>query len=328
MVGRTMKGRTRALALVLLFVSSTTLAGCTGGATEGSSPDTTTEAQKLLPEWEVGDQWLYTFITPQFGEDSARLVVAEIDESEGLYQLGISSEREAQRHAVINHNPFLGRVTIDGLSVYENGEPQSVFSFPWTVGDTWSFTLLGQEWTATTDSITNGNARVTAVSAEGHELRYTFSGSKGFMESFVWIDADDVRQLRMDLNVARSGYSGDVYFYRARDLLDSLYEENDQEIYDTFVDEGHPNDGDWDTLVWYLDVEIASTGGSSGSLSMKDHAGASPLTRAWGSGATEKGAIGTIPSNTGEYSLTVTVRGPDSFVHLRVAGAQVFQYSL
>lgn len=328
MVGHTMKGWTRALTLVLLFVCSTTLAGCTSGTLEGTSQDTTTEEQKLLPEWEVGDQWLYTFITPQFGEDSARLVVAEIDESEGLYQLGISSEREAQRHAVINHNPFLGRVTIDGLSVYENGEPQSVFSFPWTIGDTWSFTLLGQEWTATTDSITNGNARVTAVSAEGHELRYTFSGSKGFMESFVWIDADDVRQLRMDLNVARSGYSGDVYFYRARDLLDSLYEENDQEIYDTFVDEGHPNDGDWDTLVWYLDVEIASTGGSSGSLSMKDHAGASPLTRAWGSGATEKGAIGTIPSNTGEYSLTVTVRGPDSFVHLRVAGAQVFQYSL
>ena len=61
---------------------------------------------------------------------------------------------------------------------------------------------------------------------------------------------------------------------------------------------------------------------------MKDHAGASPLTRAWGSGATEKGAIGTIPSNTGEYSLTATVRGPDSFVHLRVAGALVFQWAL
>ena len=49
-----------------------------------------------------------------------------------------------------------------------------------------------------------------------------FSGSKGFMENFVWSDGDGVRQLRMDLNVARSGYSGDVYFYRARDLLDSL----------------------------------------------------------------------------------------------------------
>ena len=167
-----MKAASRALVLVLLFVCSTTLAGCTGSL-EGSDAagDTTTEAQKMLPEWELGDQWLYTFITPQFGEDSARLVVAEIDEAEGIYQLGISSEREAQRHAVINHNPFLGRVTMDGLSVYENGEPQAVFSFPWTVGDTWSFTLFEQQWTATTDSITNGNARVTAVSEEGHELR-------------------------------------------------------------------------------------------------------------------------------------------------------------
>ena len=323
-----MKGPTRAFILATLFVCSTTLAGCTDGAMGGSSEDTTTEAQKMLPEWEVGDQWLYTFITPQFGEDSARLVVAEIDEGEGLYQLGISSEREAQRHAVINHNPFLGRVTMDGLSVYENGEPQQVFSFPWTVGDSWSFTLLGQEWTATTNSITNGNARVTAVSSEGHELSYTFSGGKSFMENFVWIDDEGVRQLRMDLNVARSGYSGDVFFYRARDLLDSLYEENAQEIYDTFIDEGHPNDGDWDTLVWYLDVEIASAGAASGSLSMKDHAGASPLARAWGAGATETGAIGTSPSNSGEYSLTVTVRGPDSFIHLRVAGAQVFEYTL
>ena len=91
---------------------------------ESNDSDSTTVEQTLLPEWEVGDQWLYTFITPQFGEDSARLVVAEIDDEEGVYQVGISSEREAQRHAVINHNPFLGRMTLDGLSVYENGEPQ------------------------------------------------------------------------------------------------------------------------------------------------------------------------------------------------------------
>ena len=45
--------------------------------------------------------------------------------------VGISSEKEAQRHAVVNHNPFLGRVTFDQLSVYENGEPQRVFNFPW-----------------------------------------------------------------------------------------------------------------------------------------------------------------------------------------------------
>ena len=102
-------------ALLLLMLS---LSGCinTGSDSGEFSVD---EAEK--PGWEVGDWWLYTFETAQFGEDTARLVVTEIQEDEGLYMLGISSEREAQRHAVVNHNPFLGRVTIDSLSVYENG---------------------------------------------------------------------------------------------------------------------------------------------------------------------------------------------------------------
>ena len=68
--------------------------------------------------------------------------------------------------------------------------------------------------------------------------------------------------------------------------------------------------------------------GGSGSLSIKDHQGASPLTRAWGAGATEKGSFGTIPSNSGEHSITVTVRGQDSFVHLKVAGALVRSWTL
>ena len=321
-----MHGMHRSLFLVALLLC-VSLAGCTSNDASGSN-NNMTEDEKQLPEWSVGQNWLYTFITPQFGEDSARLVVAEIDNGSGEYVVGISSEREAQRHAVINHNPFLGRMTIDALAVYENGEPQQVFSFPWNVGDAWTFTLFEQEWNAQTVSLQNGNAQVEAESSEGHELTYTFSGSKGFLERLVWRDADGTIQLRMDLNIARSSYSGDVFFYRARDLIDRMYEENDQEIYDSFFDSGHPSEGDWDTLVWYLDVEIASNGAASGSLTMKDHVGASPLTRAWGSGATEKGAIGTIPSNSGDYSLTVTVRGPSSFIHLKVAGALVFQWTL
>ena len=98
------------------------LAGCvTDEGTSSLGIGDTTEDELALPDWQIGDQWLYTFITPEFGEDSARLVVADVREDDGLFMLGISSEGEAQRHAVINHNPFLGRVTIDGLSVYENG---------------------------------------------------------------------------------------------------------------------------------------------------------------------------------------------------------------
>ena len=322
-----MTGRLKAPFLVLLLLCTSVLAGCVSDSESAQEADTTTDDQKQLPVWEVGDNWLYTFITPQFGEDSARLVVADVRTDDGLFMLGISSEGEAQRHAVINHNPFLGRVTMDGLSVYENGDPQPVFNFPWMVGNSWDFRLLGQDWTATTDNIYNGDVTVSATSTEDHELSYVFSGSQGFIKSLLWTDNEGIDHLEMNLNQKKTGYTGDVFFYRAGDIHDNLYEENDQEIYDTFLDEGYSPNEAWDTLVWYLDVEISQQGGS-GSLSIKDHEGASPLTRAWGAGATEKGSFGTIPSNSGDHSITVTLRGQDSFVHLKVAGALVRSWTL
>ena len=317
--------RAYVLSLLMMTVS---LAGCiTQGDLSSSDIGNTTEDELALPDWQIGDQWLYTFITPEFGEDSARLVVADVRTDDGLFMLGISSEGEAQRHAVINHNPFLGRVTMDGLSVYENGEPQSVFRFPWAAGDSWSFRLLGQDWTASTENIYNGEVTVSATSAEGHSLNYVFSGREGFIKSLLWTDDEGINHLEMNLNQKKTGYTGDVFFYRAGDIHDNLYEENDQEIYDTFLDEGYSPNEAWDTLVWYLDVEISQQGGS-GSLSIKDHQGASPLTRAWGAGATEKGSFGTIPANSGDHSITVTLRGEDSFAHLKVAGALVRSWTL
>ncbi len=314
--------------LLSLLMITVSLAGCISNEDNTESGiDNTTEDDLVLPQWQIGDQWLYTFITPQFGEDSTRLVVADIREDDGLFMLGISSEGEAQRHAVINHNPFLGRVTMDGLSVYENGEPQPVFNFPWEVGNTWEFRLLGQDWSATTDNIYNGEVSVSASSSEGHELDYVFSGRQGFINSLLWTDNEGVVNLQMSLVQKDTGYTGDVFFYRAGDIHDNLYEENDQEVYDTFLDDGYSPNEAWDTLVWYLDVEISQQGGS-GSLSIKDHQGASPLTRAWGAGATEKGSFGTIPSNSGEHSITVTVRGDGSFVHLKVAGALIRSWTL
>ena len=325
---KTVVGNDMRAYLLSLLMITVSLAGCISNEDNTESGiDNTTEDDLILPQWQIGDQWLYTFITPQFGEDSTRLVVADIREDDGLFMLGISSEGEAQRHAVINHNPFLGRVTMNGLSVYENGEPQPVFNFPWEVGNTWEFRLLGQDWSAKTDDIFNGEVTVSASSSEGHELDYVFSGRQGFIKSLLWTDNEGVVNLQMSLVQKDTGYTGDVFFYRAGDIHDNLYEENDQEVYDTFLDEGYSPNEAWDTLVWYLDVEISQQGGS-GSLSIKDHQGASPLTRAWGAGATEKGSFGTIPSNSGEHSITVTVRGDGSFVHLKVAGALVRSWTL
>ncbi|HIF46670.1 MAG TPA: hypothetical protein EYQ73_07780 [Candidatus Poseidoniales archaeon] len=304
----------RAVFLALLMLSLS-LAGCLESTDESTPED---EQFKEKPGWQQGDWWLYTFSTPQFGEDSARLVVANVSEEDGLFMLGISSQREAQRHAVINHNPFLGRITMDNLSVYENGEPQNVFNFPWVIGDNWEFTLLGEDWQAETIGFNDGTAVVTAISTNGHRLSYNFDGEYGFIEKFIWYDDEDEVQLEMTLTQLGGEFTGDIWFIRATDLKDALYEESDGDIYDTFLDSGHPSGVDFDYLVWYLDVEIAQ--GGSGSLTIKDHAGNSPLARAWGSGARESGGLGTIPSQTDEYSLTVSLRGSTSYIHLKVAG--------
>ena len=103
-----------------------------------------------VPVWPIGDWGLYTFSTPRFSDDTTRLVVAENDTEDGTaYTLAISSHTEARRHAVLNHNPFLGRITHDNLSAYENGEPRGLFQFPFEAGDIWAFNLFATDWNAT-----------------------------------------------------------------------------------------------------------------------------------------------------------------------------------
>jgi len=300
--------------ILALLVFSSSLSGCLGITDEEDSSDTTLDT----PGWEIGDWWLYTFVTPEFGEDSARLVVAEKNEVDEQWMLAISSEREAQRHAVINHNPFLGRVTFGDLSVFENGEAQNVFNFPWNKGDTWQFTLFGEDWNARTSFINGDVVTVTAESDGGHTLNYWFDLSRGFITFLEWSDDSREKRLTMILNNNGKNHEGQVWFIRATDLKDEYYQSTDGDIYDSFTDSGHPSGIDFDFLVWYLDVDISA--GGSGTLSLKDHSGATPLARQWGPNSRESGSIGTIPSNTGEYSLTITLSGQQSYIHLKVAG--------
>ncbi len=304
--------------LLMVLLLAAPLSGCLEGPRIGSGGNG--DASPMgVPEWSVGDWWLYTFVTPEFGEDSARLVVAEDLAEEGLWMLGISSEREALRHAVLNHNPFLGRVTVEALSVFENGEAQPVFRFPLVQGESWTFTLLGQSWTASVRSTTASTASVDCSSEDGHQLSYTMDSDAGFLRALTWTDEDGIARLSMTLVDAGSSYEGEVHFLRATDLYAEVFEASDVEVRDTFLDAGHPSGAGFDRLVWYLDVEIAN--GGSGSLLLKDHTSTTALNRAWGGGSEERGAVGSIPSLSGEYQLTAHVQGGSSSVELRVAGA-------
>ena len=305
----------RALLLLFLMLCSS-LSGCLGTG-EPTAEELQVDEE---PGWKIGDWFQYIFTTPQYGQDTARLVIAEKDDTGNDWMLAISNRAEAQRHAVLNHNPFLGRLTFSDLKVYENGIAQTVFSFPMDVGNSWQFTLFGFDWTAEVAELNDDGAMVEATTGGGGTIDYVFDGKIGFLRSFEWTSGSGESMFSMELTDHGRGHDGQVWFVRATDLKDAVYENLDGEISDTFLDEGHPSGAEFDHLVWYLDVVVDDSAGSSGSLTIKDHLEATSLNRAWGAGSEENHAIGTIPSASGEYTLTVHLSGSDSRVHLRVAG--------
>ena len=318
-------GTGRAYAILVVLLSSS-LAGCTGGQSSG---DDSATSDFEVPIWETGDWWLYTFSTPDYSDDTARLVVASTSEEDGTaYMLAISSLTEARRHAVLNHNPFLGRMTHSELGAFENGVAQSVLSFPLEEGNTWSFTLFSKEWDAFVSDISGSTAVIIATSSDGSRLDYVFDSEVGFFYSFTWKDELGGTKLRMMLSDRGAGHSGDVYFVRGGDLFSDTWEDsgNDIEIRDTFLVSDHPSDGEWDEMIYFIDADCGS--GSSISLTLRDHMSVSALERIWGPGASEMGTLGTIPYPSGEYTLTATFTGGTTFLRVRVAGGITQSWAL
>ena len=317
--------RTVAVSLTCLMLTCF-LAGC---IETGDSSGTSSSNDIPSPDWEIGDWWLYTFSTPDYSDDTARLVVASDSEEGGTaYMLAISSVGEARRHAVLNHNPFLGRITHENLSTFENGVPQPVLNFPLSKGASWEFGLFSIDWTANIISISGGVAVISAISSEGSTLDYVYDSNSRFFKSFIWTDSSGVVQLRMMLADEGTSHSGDVYFVRGGDLYSNIWDESgtDFEFQDSFFVSDHPNDGEWDAMIYFLD---ASCGGGSSSitLTLRDHSSISALERVWGPGASESGTLGTIPYPSEEYTLTATFTG-ESYLRLMFAGGITQSWSL
>jgi hypothetical protein len=311
-----------ALALVTLLLSAG-MAGCTGSDGAGDSNSIG------VPTWEVGDWWLYTFSTPDYSDDTARLVVASDNEEGGTaYMLAISSLTEARRHAVLNHNPFLGRVTHSDLSAFENGVAQPVLSFPIEEGGTWDFTLFSTEWAASVTGVTGSTAIIAGAASDGSRIDYVYDSGVGFFSSFIWTDTSGTEQLRMMVADQGSGHTGDVYFVRGGDLFSDTWDDSgtDIEIRDTFLVSDHPSDGDWDEMIYFIDAECGS-GSSTISLTLRDHLSVSALERIWGPGASELGTLGTIPYPSGEYTLTATFTG-STYLRVKIAGGITESWSL
>ena len=242
--------------------------------------------------------------------------------------LSISSLTEARRHAVLNHNPFLGRITHSDLSAYENGIPQPVLSFPLESGKSWAYTLFNIEWSANVVSIEENIAVIQASSSDGSKLIYSYDSEIKFFRTFSWSDMENIEQLKMMFVDKGDIFVGDTYFVRGGDLYSNTWQSNgpDIEIEDSFLVNDHPNDGEWDEMIYFLDAECGS-GSSSITLTLRDHLSATALFRTYGPGSSELGSLGTIPYPTEEYTLTVTKTG-DSMLRLIFAGGITQSWSL
>ena len=251
-----------------------------------------------------------------------------VDEEEDgtAYMLGISSEEEARRHAVLNHNPFLGRITHSTLGVFENGFEQSVLSFPLS-SNSWTFTLFDVDWEARS-TLEGERAYVTATGSDGGILTYTYDKSVGFITSFVRKDSDGLELLRITLAQSGSEHEGEVHFMRGKDLLSKDYENNgpNGDVEDSFLVQEHPNDGSWDEMIYLMDAS-AGGGGSSITFTLRDHTSSSVLERFWGPGSSESGTLGTIPSPSGEYTLTASFTGQTE-LSIMIAGGIGYSWSL
>lgn len=319
--------------LILLLILSG-IAGCLDD--EGSDNDDDVPSTIQAPVWETGKYWVYAFTTPDETDIATRLVVAPDD---GVnHQIGAASEEEARRHAVLNYNPLLGRVEMNNFSVYENGEPQPLFQFPLKRGNTWSFSFLGVEnWLARVESIEStfipatGDTIIVDIHAEapgGEVMDYSFDVSAGWVHLIRARDSSGTMIVNMTLVSHGTGYSGQVHFMRGLNLFDETYSSSPAspvvDAYDTYLDSGHPDHGDFDTLVIYMNILIGESSG--GSLSIKDHASDEAFVRPFSS-SENTNELREIEDQAGEYSVTVNLQGSCE-LRVRIAGGIMYTWDV
>ncbi|UCG70076.1 MAG: hypothetical protein JSV09_03405 [Thermoplasmata archaeon] len=280
------------------------------------------------PAWEAGKYWTYSFKTPEIDDVISRIVVASDDGRD--YLVGVASRLDAQRHAVLNYNPILGRITMGNLSIYEKGIPQPLFSFPLKKNSQWTFSMFDVDgFNAKVISIRSVNLPISgstilvgieATAPSGELLLYSYDTSAEWIRSFAFQDSSGTTLLGMTLVSYGKDFNGKVYFVRAVDLFDEEYISNrgspDIDFYNSFFDQGHPEWGPFDYLVYHYDIHTGDSSG--GTITVTDPASESTMKRIFGPNTFER-TLGTIPSESGEWKVTVILSG-ESYLRLRIAG--------
>ncbi|UCF08811.1 MAG: hypothetical protein JSW28_03720, partial [Thermoplasmata archaeon] len=258
----------------------------------------------------------------------SRIVVASEDGTD--YSIGVASRLDAQRHAVLNYNPMLGRIKVDSLSLYEKGFPQPLFNFPLKKDARWSFSIFNvDDFSAKVTGIRKADlpgggstvlVDIRASAPSGAQLTYSYDTEAQWVSSLVLEDSSENKLLEMTLVSHGQGFKGDVYFIRGVDIFDEVYSSArgspEVEFYNSFIDQGHPNWGTFNDLIYYYNIVTGDNAG--GTLTITDPASDESVRHGFGSNTVES-TLGTIPSDSGEWKVQLVLTG-EADLDLRIAG--------
>ena len=303
---------------VILLVTS--FGGCLGDRLISDDGDVSISA----PIWNKGHYWEYGIKTADV-EISTTMIVA-VDDDSNDYYIGTASLIDAKRHAVLNHNPALGRVQMSDLSVYENNVAQLLFDFPLEKNKGWSFSLYGKDsFSATVVDIQAERADIVATSSDGARIEYNFDVDAKWINSFVFTESTGENMLEMQLAKHGNDYTGNSYFCRGGDLYDEEFIGPDFGYYDTeFANEGHERYGPWDYIVYYLEAEVGDSNNDGGEWFLSDHESTDPLLETI---TVTKNELGTVMGTSGNWTLEISLSG-DADVRIRIAGAIEYSYAV
>ena len=295
------------------------LTGYINYSEQASTPD-----EISAPTWIPGKYWKYSFKTPYIEDAISQMVVATEDEED--YHVGVISRLDAQRHAVLNYNPMLGRITTENLEVFEKGRPQPLFSFPLKKDKEWSFSMFNiEEFNAKVTSIRSVKmpdgertviVNIQAEAATGDRLIYSYDKSAKWVNTLVWEDSSGVPQLEMTLVSYGQGFDGEVYFVRGVDIIKEYYTAPALKIFNSNIG-SHEDWGPFDSLIYHFVVSTEDNSG--GSLILKDPITLSEaMRRVFGPNIFES-SLGTIPSDSEQLGIEVSLFG-NAYLDLRIAG--------
>ncbi len=317
-VSKQMMNKKFAVFFSCLF-SLSTMSGCLGDGLFSSEENAISIGN---PDWEKGDFWDYSVKTINL-EISTTMVVS-VDDDATDYYVGAGSLEDAKRHAVLNHNPALGRIQMSDFAIYENNVPQKILDFPLKESKSWSFSLYGEnEFITSVISIQNGKAEISAVSDSGSRISYIFDEEARWLSYFEYINSNGESELTMNLANYGSGFTGNSYFCRGGDLYDKEFSGPDVEVYDTvYVNEGHERYGNWNYILYFLEAETGGSG--SGELLLKDQLGTEVLAKTFSPGV-NLAERGELEGDSGNWTFELSLSG-ESYVRMRIAGAIQYTY--